>query len=292
MEYSILLSLAALAARLLPEPLRRALYRLGPLTRLIRQSLNRAAPSGLTEIVIAAGGLRGARMLLDLQTEKDLWLGAYEPHLERAVRDFASPGAIAYDVGAHIGYVSLLLARAVAPDGEVFAFEPLPANLERLHHHVERNDLTTRVHIVPAALTDRTGRARLLVHASQAMGKLEGSAGRVETYPESIDIECLSLDDFVFAQGNPVPDLIKMDIEGGEVHALMGMPRLLGERHPLLLIELHGPEASDGARQLLASHHYRLHHLRPGYPMLEPTADLPWKAYVLAAPPGFAENGR
>ncbi len=287
---STLLSLAAFAARLLPMPLRRLAYRLGPLTRAIRRSLNRAAPSHPSVITIAAGSLRGAKMLLDLQSEKDLWLGTYEPDLQAAVRKLAFPGATAYDVGAHIGYITLLLARAVAPDGQVFAFEPLPANLERLRRHLELNDLTARIHIVPAAVTDHTGRARFLVHASGAMGKVEASAGRHETYPESIDVECLSLDEFVFGRGSPAPNLIKIDIEGGEALALAGMTRLLDEHQPVLLIELHGPEASEAARHLLVNHRYRLHHLRPGYPILDPTTVLPWKAYVLALPPALAEK--
>lgn len=289
---SFLLALTAIAARLLPMPLRRLAYRLGPLTRIIRRGLNRIAPSGFTDIAIAAGDLQGARMLLDLHSEKDLWLGTYEPDLQAALRTLAFPGAVAYDIGAHIGYITLLLARAVAPDGQVFAFEPLPFNLARLRRHVELNSVATRVHIIPAAVTDYTGRARLLVHASGAMAKLEGSAGRAETYAEAIDVACLSLDDFVFDQGHPAPRLIKIDIEGGEVKALKGMTRLLVELQPVLLLELHGPEASSRTFHLLTSYHYGLHRLQPDYPALSSTTGLPWKVYVVAAPAGSLSTYR
>ncbi len=289
---SPLLALAALAARILPASLRQALYGLGPVSRLLRRALNRAAPTGLTEVPVAAGGLRGARLLLDLQSEKDLWLATYEPDLQKALREFAFPGATAYDIGAHIGYVSLLLARAVGPDGLVFAFEPLPANFDRLRRNIELNHLGQHVHPIPAAVSDYTGRARFLAHPSSAMGKVEGSAGRSDIYPEAIEVECLSLDDFVFARCNPPPDLVKIDIEGGEGKVLLGMARLLSEHPSILLVELHGPEAAAAVLRTLQDRPYRLHHLQAGYPPLDPARFLPWKTYLLALPPGFEAGGR
>ena len=61
------------------------------------------------------------------------------------------PGQVAYDVGANIGYISILLARSVGENGRVFAFEALPANLERLHHNISLNGMSSRVTVVPGA---------------------------------------------------------------------------------------------------------------------------------------------
>jgi len=77
-------------------------------------------------VQVAAGGLQGLRLSLDMQTEKDYWLGTYEPELQAAVADLVKPGMQVYDVGANIGYVSLLLARRVGAAGHVYAFEALP----------------------------------------------------------------------------------------------------------------------------------------------------------------------
>ena len=118
-----LLSLASLTARVLPMPLKRAIYRWAPLARLIRGGLNLAAPAGLTQVSIASGALRGMRMLLDLQVEKDYWLGTYESQLQMVIAEWVGPGMVAYDLGANIGYISLLFARAVGKSGQVFAFE-------------------------------------------------------------------------------------------------------------------------------------------------------------------------
>lgn len=279
------LSLASFVARLLPAAWKQSIYRIGPLARLIRRGLNRAAPVGLTVVQVAAGGLAGRSLLLDLQTEKDYWLGTYEPDLQAALRDLVPAGAVAYDVGANIGYVTLLLAEAVGETGQVFAFEALPANVERLHRNLDLNGLAARVTVVAAAVTQAAGPVRFLVHASGGMGKAEGSAGRQdETYLTEIRVEGLSLDEFVYADGHPAPQVVKLDIEGGEVLALPGMRRVLAEARPLVLMELHGPESARVAWETLTAAGYRLCWMKRGYPEVASPADLDWKAYLVARP--------
>jgi hypothetical protein len=73
-----------------------------------------------------------------------------------------------------------------------------------------------------------------------------------------------------------------MDIEGGEVLAIPGMQRLLVEQRPLLLLELHGPEAARVAWDCLAAAGYRIYEMSPGYPLIPSLSDLNWKAYVIA----------
>ncbi len=278
------LSLAAAVARLLPAPLKRAIYHSGPLARLIRRSLNRAAPAGLSQVQVAAGGLKGVPFLLDMQAQKAYWLGTYEPELQQAVSDWLPPGAVVYDVGANVGYISLLLARAAGDAGQVFAFEPLPANQERLAANLRLNPWA-RVTCVAAAAVDRPGPVRFLAHASGAMGKAAGSAGRTDqSYPQEIEVAGLTLDEFAYAAGHPVPQVIKMDIEGGEVLALQGMRRLLAEARPLLLLELHGPESARTAWETLTAAGYTILRMQPGYPVVKSLEELDWKAYIIAKP--------
>jgi len=280
--YKPLLSLATWIARVTPMPMKQAFYRLGPLTRLIRFGLNRAAPHGLSQVKVAAGALAGASLLLDLQKEKDYWLGTYEPELQAAVAELARPGMVAYDVGANIGYISLLLAGAVGESGRVYAFEALPDNIERLRSNLSLNGMEERVQVVEAAVIDHSVLVQFLVGPSGGMGKAVGSAGRQRGYARSIPIPGLALDDFVFGQGNPPPQVVKMDIEGGEVLALPGMRRVLRQHHPLFLLELHGPEAAHTAWDELAATGYRLCQMSPGYPSVPSFEALNWKAYVVA----------
>ena len=85
---------------------------------------------------VAAGDLKGYQVLLNLKTEKSRWLGTYEPELQAALRQFLRPGSTVYDVGANIGYISLLMAHNVGPDGKIFAFEALPVNVERIQQNM------------------------------------------------------------------------------------------------------------------------------------------------------------
>ncbi len=277
-----LLSLATWIARVTPVTIKQALYRLGPLTRLIRRGLNRLAPHGFSAIKVAAGDLAGTNLLLDLQEEKDYWLGTYEPDLQASVAQLARAGMVAYDVGANIGYISLLLARAVGESGRVYAFEALPANIERLRSNLSLNGMEGRVQVVEAAVIDHSAPVQFLVGPSGGMGKAAGSAGRQLDYSQSIPISGLSLDDFVLAQGYPPPQIVKMDIEGGEVLALPGMRQVLRQHHPLLLLELHGPEAAQVAWDELTSTGYRLCQMKPGYPSVPALEALGWKAYAVA----------
>jgi hypothetical protein len=127
-----MMRLAGFAARLLPHRLRAWVYRLGPASKAMRSFLTWIAPEGLIEVEVAAGPLRGKRFALDLQREKDLWLGNYETQVARTIAKLVQPGATIYDVGAHIGYHSIYFADRVGQKGKVFAFEPHPENLDPL----------------------------------------------------------------------------------------------------------------------------------------------------------------
>jgi FkbM family methyltransferase len=279
------LSIAATAARLLPTPVKRAIYRVRPLAGWIRGSLNRAAPQGLVQVPVAAGGLAGMHLLLDLQSEKDYWLGTYEPELQAAVAELVRPGWIAYDVGANVGYISLLLAKAVGASGKVFAFEALPANLDRLGENLRLNGMQDRVSVFPGAVSGTSGPVRFLVGPSGGMGKAEGSAGRREmSYRDSITVPGVALDDFVFEEGHPAPQVVKIDIEGGEVLALPGMRRVLAEARPVVLLELHGPESTRMVWETLTSCGYQICRMEPGFPGVPSVEVLDWKAYLVALP--------
>jgi FkbM family methyltransferase len=287
-----ILRLAALASRILPVSIKESIYRIKPLAGLVRRTLNRAAPSELSQVKIAAGNLAGFTFELNLLTEKDYWLGTYEVELQQAVSDLLKPGMCIYDVGANIGYVTLLLARAAGESGKVVAFEALPANVARLERNIDLNHLCERVTVVPAAVVDQAGPVRFLVHPSTSMGKAVGSAGRekMDDYLKEIEVPGLALDGYVFEHGlRPYPpkrrpQAIKMDIEGGEVLAIKGMERILQEVRPLLLVELHGHEAARAVWEGLMPHGYTVHRMQPGYPQVSSVDQLDWKAYIIAKP--------
>jgi hypothetical protein len=79
-----------------------------------------------------------------------------------------------------------------------------------------------------------------------------------------------------------VPNVIKIDIEGGETLALRGMRRILNEFHPEILMELHGPEAAKICWQILSDADYKVLRMQPGYPIVTSVEELDWKAYLVA----------
>lgn len=279
---AIIRRIAAWFAKTLPTPIIRLIYNIKPLAHLIRQGLNFVSPSGLTEIRIAGGYLEGYLIQLDMQVDKDYWLGTYERDLQEAVAKIIPSGAVIYDVGANIGYISLLLGKISGKEGRVFAFEALPSNLAQLRRNIKLNNAEDQISVVPSAVTAVSGRLGFLVHSSSGMGKVVGSKGRDDLYISKIDVDGVALDDFVYKQGNPAPQVIKMDIEGGEVLALPGMKRLLEEAHPIMLMELHGPESSKAAWDALTSAGYKISWLRRGFPAVPSLHSLGWKAYILA----------
>lgn len=287
-QHNIILKSAAWAARHLPPSFKRFLYRTPLLARLARRTLNTAAPGGLSEVIVAAGVLQGMRMQLDLQSEKDYWLGTYEEDLQSAARRIIQTGMVVYDVGANIGYISLMAAKLCGQAGRVFAFEALPKNAERLASNVGLNGLCDRVTLVQAAVTGQTGEIAFLTHASGAMGKVSGSAGREEQYGETLRVAAIALDDYVFQSGHPAPQVVKMDIEGGEGLALRGMSRLLRENRPTLLIELHGQDAARQVWEILRANHYQICQMTKTMPEILSLDDLGWKAYIVALPPNEA----
>ncbi len=280
-----LISLASWTAKYLPAPVVREIYRIPWIAKPLRGVLNRAAPQGSTEVTIAAGPAAGSQMYLNLQSEKDYWLGTYEIDLSKALVDLGKPGMVAYDLGANIGYISLIMAIIVGARGQVFAFEALPENLERLKHNIAINDLGDRVRIIPKAVCDQNEELTFLVGPSGGTGKATGSAGRIDlVYSEQIKVSGVTLDTFIFEQDHPEPDLIKLDIEGGEVLALPKMQGTLSRSKPIVLMELHGPEAIDVAWDILRAHRYRICRMTNGYPVITSKDEIDWKAYVIALP--------
>ncbi len=235
-------------------------------------------------MLVAAGLLEGYSLNLDMHTEKDYWLGTYELELQDALRDLVKPGMTAYDVGANIGYISLMLAHLAGENGHVFAFEALPSNIQRWRENVNLNDMAGRMQLFCGAVADSNAPLRFLVHASGGMGKVSGSAGRESAYQDEIEVPGLSLDEFVFGQGNPPPQIIKMDIEGGEVLALPGMRRLLKEARPSLVLELHGKESIRVSWEILRELGYQICRMRPSFPPVTSPGELDWKAYLVALP--------
>jgi hypothetical protein len=138
---------------------------------------------------------------------------------------------------------------------------------------------------VNAAVTDHSGDVEFLIGPSSAMGKVQGSSGRNSfDYQDRILIEGISIDEYVEKSGIPSPNIIKLDIEGGEVLALNGMDELLINKKPILFIELHGLESAEMCWEILQMANYRICLMKDDFPQVNSIDELDWKSYLLAFP--------
>jgi FkbM family methyltransferase len=234
-----------------PPPMRGALVRLllkaAPTSRELSLA-GRAIPhlrSG-DHLPVLDGPLRGARWLPEAGLHACVE-GTYEPETQEALIDHVHTGDVVFDVGANAGYFTLLGSRLVGPAGRVVAFEPLPRALELLRRHVALNALEN-VQIVDAAVSDRDGEA-LFRDDSFTMGRL--------TDDGDIRVRLVALDPLCAAGELPLPDVLKIDVEGAELDVLEGARGLLTERHPVLVLSTHGRASHEAACELLSSLGYR-----------------------------------
>jgi FkbM family methyltransferase len=178
---------------------------------------------------------------------------AYESDVVHALAHLIQPGWTVVDVGAHLGFFTLLLAHLAGESGRVFAFEAHPDNARWLRQNITLNEVNARVCVENLALSDGS-QAVVRLHAPRFY---TSAWSMVRTNPGGrfLEIRAASADQY-FAQG-PRVDFVKMDIEGGEHLALLGMRELLHNHQPVLMVELHGEEGERAAR-LLAESRYTL----------------------------------
>jgi FkbM family methyltransferase len=151
-----------------------------------------------------------------------LRMGEVESLMSKLFASVIRPGMIVFDIGAFVGWYTLLAARQVGSYGKVYAFEPDRRNYALLAENLWKNKLHDRVVAVPKAVSAGAGASWFFLHG--------GDQSRSSLFPsdpqaKKIVVDTVVLDDYFGAA--LTADVIKMDIEGGEMRALNGMERLL-----------------------------------------------------------------
>lgn len=207
----------------------------------------RLIPNGLI-VPILQGRLRGKKWIVGSGTH-GCWLGSYEHDKQRRFEQFVQEGDVVYDIGAHVGFYTLLASELVGASGRVIAFEPLPRNIRFLRQHLALNNCNN-VAVIDAVVSDQSATVRFEEGPSSSMGFVS-EHGRLE-------LKAVRLDE-LYAKGEiPRPDVIKMDIEGGEYHALSGAKCLLGEARPVIFLATHGASMHKKCCEFLHALGYRL----------------------------------
>lgn len=197
---------------------------------------------------ILQGRLRGKRWIVGAGNH-GYWLGSYEYEKRRQFEQTLKEGDIILDIGAHVGYYTLLASILTGPSGRVFAFEPLPANIHFLRAHLALNQIHN-VTLIEAAVSNENHTGRFTPGLGTSMGML---------HPKGIlEVECVTLDGLMSEGRLPVADVIKIDVEGAELKVLQGAANMLSLAHPTMFLATHGQEQTTACGDLLRSLDYQL----------------------------------
>jgi len=162
-------------------------------------------------------------------------LGTTERDTQRMMSAALTTGDVFYDLGANVGFLSLVAASLVGKDGAVYSFEPLSANAAVARANADRNGLH-QIMVIETAVSDRCGTAILTLGRGDQDGRLD--QGNVQPSSSRLPVPVTTLDAHVEAGARP-PTLIKIDVEGVELAAIRGMNNTLRKYHPRLICELH-----------------------------------------------------
>ena len=173
----------------------------------------------------------GSRIALsspDHQHRHIYWFAEYEPEVTSLVHQVIKPGSVFFDVGANVGYFTLL-ARDLG--ASVHAFEPNPVVRALLERSLSFDD--QRVVVVAAACSDQPGTVALYYQDPRNTGM----ASVEKVTATKVDVAATTLSDYWRATG-VAPDLIKIDVEGHEYKALLGAGDVIESVHPDLVVEV------------------------------------------------------
>jgi FkbM family methyltransferase len=163
--------------------------------------------------------------------------------------------------------MALGAAQLVGDLGHVVAFDGDPENVERLRIHCARNGLQSRLRVVHAVVWSRSASEGIAFRrgtTAKSQGGVEADGTRpVLATGEIIAVPAITLDDFVAAVGPP-PQLIKVDVEGGEYEVLRGGAKLFATQRPLIIAEVHHQQAAEQISAWLGAYQYRAHWNIPG----------------------------
>ncbi|MEK7991784.1 MAG: FkbM family methyltransferase [Thiotrichaceae bacterium] len=173
------------------------------------------------------------KMYLDSKDSLNLASGqVFEPDEVELVKKHIKQGDVVIDIGANIGYYTLLFAQLVGETGRVIAFEPDPDNFELLHKNVSLNQYHNVTLIQKAVASENSQAPLFLCDENKGMHRLYDSV----CCQTSIEVETVCLDDYLPTLVNKV-NFVKIDIEGAEYNALQGMQNILRQQQPKLLTE-------------------------------------------------------
>ena len=203
-----------------------------------------------------------------LMSVQGYYVGEIEYHLIQYIVSQLKPNFVMFDVGAHHGLYTLVVASELKSRGwrgVIHSFEPNPFNFSLLKYNVEQNDLTDYVVLHNQAVSNRESQEKLMVYIGENSG---GELKQVfDTREISLSKEMTSYDTKVskldsFYDNLDSVDLIKMDIQGAEPLALAGAEKTIKRDKPILVVEaVQDWDSTKKIEEFLIEHNYSIYGL-------------------------------
>jgi FkbM family methyltransferase len=192
-------------------------------------------------VQIEHGPAAGLWISLNPRTGKSVLLGEGDPRVQQALAEYLRPGMVFYDLGANVGFFSLLASRLVGAEGHVFSFEPDPILFLRLRQNLEHNGFRQAVAEERAIWNKSATLPFTCADTSESPDRALGHVSLVPPQPpNTIQIACVSLDDYCAT--HPGPNFIRCDVQGAECEVFQGASNILRQWHPVIVCEMHSME--------------------------------------------------
>jgi FkbM family methyltransferase len=195
--------------------------------------------------VVVRGPGHGIRLRLDMgqlplshSQLGAIALGTLEVPVQEAMVRHLPVGGVFYDIGANVGFFSLLASRFAGASARVYAFEPAPDSAAAIVLNASMNEFEN-ITVIAKAVGARAGTARLQLVDDQAWSVLE-DYGRHPGTTSVLEVETVAIDELVRSGELRPPSLVKIDVEGAELAVLEGMRETIAAHHPAIICELHG----------------------------------------------------
>ena len=145
-------------------------------------------------------------------------------------------GDVFYDIGANVGFFSIIASRLVGADGSVYAFEPVAVNVACIQRNVRANQLSN-VTVIQKAIAATSGMVDIHLTGHPGGATLTSAGHPGDTYATT-RVESAFIDELLDYNQIAPPDMVKIDVEGAEIDVLRGMARALAKFHPVVVFEI------------------------------------------------------
>ncbi len=187
-----------------------------------------------TDIIATARLYTGDKLRVDLSSSvgRSIWLRhVYEMDVEKAIRNILGKGDVFIDIGANVGYFSVIASRIIGKSGKVYAFEAIPKICGLLSESIAINDIKNIMLFNNAVYSEKN---KVLFHCmkNSAFSHISGD----NTSDNAIETDSITLDSMLHKLGKV--DVMKIDVEGAEMNVLLGGEKLIDRYKPRIVMEV------------------------------------------------------